>query len=94
MRLSNIIAVLRDQMPLRRFIRNTLNGNIRGVLHKRSHTRQDGQAKVAYGSKETAVKSADAMSKKVNARFDTYKCLWCDGYHIGKHYTVNNGIQS
>jgi hypothetical protein len=34
---------------------------------------------------EGAKKAADAMSKKRGAHFSYYKCLFCDGYHIGKN---------
>ena len=26
-----------------------------------------------------------AMTKKYGTHFSTYKCLFCDGYHIGKN---------
>lgn len=92
MKLINFIKVLRDQGPFKRFLRNTLNGNIRGVFHIRSHTRHGGKDKVMYNTKETARKAADSMAKKIGARFDVYKCLYCDGYHIGKHHTQNANI--
>ena len=30
-------------------------------------------------------KSADKMGQKHNTHFSVYKCLYCDGYHIGKN---------
>lgn len=89
MKARNIWLVFKDQLPLKRMWRNICNGNIRGILHKRSHFRHEGGSKVTYNTKATARKSADAMSKKTGFRFDPYKCLWCDGYHIGKHHTQN-----
>jgi len=38
-----------------------------------------------YNTKETATKSAEAMSKKRGVHFSTYKCAFCDGYHIGRN---------
>lgn len=38
-----------------------------------------------YNTKETAIKSANAMSKKNGVYFSNYKCIFCDGYHIGKN---------
>ena len=34
---------------------------------------------------KSAQNSAEAMSKKHNTHFSYYKCLFCDGYHIGKN---------
>lgn len=41
--------------------------------------------KIGY-SENSAIKAADAMEKKYNRlkRFDVYKCLWCEFWHIGK----------
>jgi len=85
MKIKNIILALKDQLPLRRLIKNILNGKIYGLFHKRSHFRANGQAKVTYNTKETATKSAEAMSKKTGFYFSNYKCVWCDGFHIGKN---------
>ena len=48
-----------------------------------------GKEKIKYNSKETASKSAQKMvekeAKKGNiVKFSPYKCIFCDGYHIGK----------
>jgi len=56
------------------------------LFHKNSHFRGDtGQAKVMYNTKKTALKSAEAMSKKRGTHFSTYKCIFCDGYYIGSN---------
>jgi len=34
---------------------------------------------------ETAKKSAEKISQKYNKHFSYYKCLFCDGYHVGKN---------
>ena len=44
-----------------------------------------GKEKVCYHHKESTIKSAEAMSKKKGVHFSAYKCLFCDGYHIGKN---------
>lgn len=81
----NIFAALRDQGPLKRFIRNLRNGTILGLFHKRSHQTLAGKDKIMYGSKESAIKAANAMMRKQpGVRFSNYKCLYCDGFHIGK----------
>ena len=76
---------LRDQLPVDRFVRNLFKGHLFGLLHKRSHFRDDGKAKVMYNTKETAKKAAASMMKKQNKYFSTYKCMRCDGYHLGKN---------
>ncbi len=85
MKLRNIMAALRDQLPVSRLCRNILNGNIRGLFHERSHQNHDGQPKVRYGSKESAVKAAQRMAEKHQVYFSNYRCARCDGYHIGKN---------
>lgn len=86
MKLRNIVLALKDQMPLGRFLRNLMKGNFRGLLHKRSHYRHEGQAKIAYGSKASAQKAAKKMTEKTGVYFSNYKCLYCDGYHLGKNW--------
>jgi hypothetical protein len=87
MKLRNIWFALRDQGPLKRFIRNFfITRNAWGLFHKNSHWRADtGKEKVSYNTKKTALKSAEAMGKKRDVHFSTYKCMYCDGYHIGRN---------
>lgn len=85
MKIKNVILVLKDQMPIKRFFRNLFKGHLLGIISKRSHLRDNGNAKVTYNSKKTANKVALEMSKKYNKHFSNYKCLWCDGYHLGKN---------
>ena len=80
-----IIAALRDQLPLMRLLRNIRNGNLKGLFHSRSHLNHDGQPKVRYGSKASAVKAAEAMMKKRGVYFSNYCCPHCGGYHLGKN---------
>ena len=87
MTIRNIFMVIRDQMPLKRFVVNFfITRNAWGLFHKNSHISfRSGKAKVCYNTKATAVKSAESMGKKHGKHFSPYKCLHCDGYHIGKN---------
>ena len=38
-----------------------------------------------YNTVEGAKKAAESMSKKHGVHFSYYKCLFCDGYHVGKN---------
>ena len=85
MKIKNIYLALKDQMPLSRFLRNLRKGHLIGLFSKRSHENADGKPKISYGSKASAQKAAAAMMKKRGAYFSNYKCVLCDGYHIGKN---------
>jgi hypothetical protein len=85
MKLRNIILVIKDQLPLSRLIRNTVKGHVFGLFHRRSHFREDGTPKVMYNTKETAKKVAAAMMLKNKKYYSNYKCMWCDGYHLGRN---------
>lgn len=87
MKLKNIILALKDQGPFKRFIRNFfITRNAWGLFHKNSHWRGDtGEAKVMYNTKKTALKSAEAMGNKRGIHFSVYKCIYCDGYHLGRN---------
>ena len=85
MKLRNLVLGIKDQLPWRRLWRNIRNGNIRGLIHIRSHVRDDGTVKVMYNTKASAVKAAEKMAKKVGHPFGKWKCFHCDGYHIGKN---------
>jgi hypothetical protein len=81
----NVVLALRDQLPIRRLLRNLVKGNLKGLFHARSHLNWDGRPKVKYNTKASAIKAADAMAKKQSVYFSNYKCVHCDGYHIGKN---------
>ena len=85
MKIRNLFLALKDQMPLSRFFRNLRKGHLIGLFSKRSHQNADGKLKIQYSSKTSAIKVAEAMAKKRGAYFSNYKCVWCDGYHIGKN---------
>ena len=76
-----------DQIKRRRvFINFFITRNACGAFSLNSHINQHtGQPKVTYNSIKSASKAAEKMSQKHNTHFSFYKCLFCDGYHIGKN---------
>jgi hypothetical protein len=88
MKIRNILLVIKDQMPLRRFVRNFfVTRNAWGLFYKNgSHVASyTGQPKVMYRTKESSLKAAENMKAKTGKHFSSYKCLFCDGYHVGKN---------
>ena len=91
MKLQNLLIALRDQGPPSRFFRNLLKGHLRGLFHKNSHiSAGSGKPKICYNTKPSAEKAAAAMTKKVGVWFSNYKCVHCNGYHIGKNKNNKN----
>jgi hypothetical protein len=84
MKLRNIYLGLKDQLPIKRLIRNLFKGG-RAMFHPRTHFNHDGSPKISYNTKATAIKSAEKMSEKTGKPFGNWKCFHCDGYHIGKN---------
>lgn len=76
-----------DQVKRKTWFRNFfITRNAWGAFSINSHINQHtGQPKITYNHVESALKAADKMSKKNNTHFSIYKCLYCDGYHIGKN---------
>jgi hypothetical protein len=88
MKLRNIFLVLKDQMPLRRFIHNFfISRNAWGLFFRNgSHIAEySAKPKVMYNTKKSSLRAAESMKNKTGKHFSSYKCLWCDGYHIGKN---------
>lgn len=87
MKIRNLILGLRGQLPLKRAFRNFfITRNAWGLFSINSHTRRDtGKSKVTYNTYESAKKAADSMEKKQGKHFSVYKCIFCDGYHLGKN---------
>lgn len=85
--MRNVILALLDQGPPSRFFKNFfITRNAWGLFHRNSHINQGtGKPKVMYNTKETALKAAASMSVKRGQHFSTYKCMRCDGYHIGRN---------
>lgn len=80
--------MLWDQMPPKRFWRNLIKGHIRRKFNYRSHLRQNGEPKIMYNTKATAIRAAAQMKERSEKRgeaktYSYYKCVFCDGYHIG-----------
>lgn len=85
-KITNLFKALKEQGPLKRAYRNFLiTGNAWGMFSTLSHRKQDGKLKVMYNTKETAMKAAESMGKKLKVHFSVYKCIYCDGYHLGKN---------
>ena len=78
---------LKDQLKRRRFFYNMfISRNAWGAFSINSHINQHtGQPKVMYNTVKSAQKSAEAMTNKTGKHFSYYKCLFCNGYHIGKN---------
>lgn len=76
-----------DQVKRKRFFRNFfVTRNALGAFSINSHmNRHTGKEKVRYNTVESARKVAEKMGQKHNTHFSYYKCLFCDGYHIGKN---------
>jgi len=85
--LKNILLVIKDQGPFKRFVNNFfITRNAWGLFHKNSHiSYSTGKPKVMYNTKKSATRAAESMAKKHGVWFSNYKCLQCDGYHIGKN---------
>lgn len=86
-KLSNLGKALIEQGPMRRAWRNfVVTRNAWGMFSINSHLRFDTRLpKVMYNTKASAQKAADSMKKKQNKHFSVYKCIYCDGYHLGKN---------
>lgn len=87
MKLRNLLLALKHQLPLTRAFRNFfITQNAWGMFHRNSHiNRGSGKPKVAYGSIQSAEKASVSMTEKYGRKFRPYKCVFCDGYHIGKN---------
>ena len=87
MKLRNIFLALKGQLPIARAFRNFfITGNAWGMFSKYSHVRRDTDIpKVTYNTEKTAKRVAARMSKDYHKHFSYYKCVFCDGYHIGKN---------
>lgn len=93
MKYKNVLLALKDQLPFTRLIKNLFKGHVFGLFSKNSHFRGDtGQAKVMYNTKTSAIKSAKKMQEKHGVYFSNYKCIYCDGFHIGKNRENKKGV--
>lgn len=87
MKLKNLLLALKYQLPLSRAFRNfVITRNAWGMFHKNSHmAAYSGKPKIMYGSIASAEKASKAMETKYGGVFKPYKCVFCDGFHIGKN---------
>lgn len=87
MKIRNLIYAIYDQVARPNAWSNIfITHDSFGIFSRYSHiSRGTNQPKVSFPSKADAQKAADAMSKKHGAHFSVYKCIWCDGWHIGKN---------
>ena len=86
MKFRNLFLALKYQLPLSRAFRNFfITRNARGMFSKNSHTKND-VPKISYSSLQKAEKACKAMERKFpESKFRPYKCIFCDGFHIGKN---------
>lgn len=88
-----IPRALREQLPLKRFIRNFfITGNAWGMFSIHAHQNKKGKDKVGYNTKKSVLKSAKSMQKKYGYYYSTYYCVRCGKYHLGRNRTsIENG---
>ena len=56
-----------------------------GAFSIYSHRRRsDGKPNITFSTRMKAVKAATDMQLKYGVPFSAYKCLYCDGWHVGK----------
>ena len=77
---------LKDQLSRPDWFRNmVVDRSAWGAFSIYAHVRRsDGKSKISYKSKAEAEKATFDMSKKYGVSFVTYKCLFCDGWHVSK----------
>lgn len=82
---------LKDQLSRPDWISNLIvNRSAWGVFSIYAHARRsDGKAKIAYPRKAEAEKAAFDMARRHGHPFITYKCLFCDGWHVSKAVKKN-----
>ena len=77
---------LKDQLSRPDWFRNMfVNRSAWGAFSIYAHAkRSDGKSKISYKNKTKAEKAAFDMAKRYGYPFITYKCLFCDGWHVSK----------
>lgn len=82
---------LKDQLSRPDWFRNMfVNKSAWGAFSFYAHAkRSDGKSKIAYKNKAKAEKAAYDMAKRYGYPFTTYKCLFCDGWHVSKAVRKN-----
>ena len=84
---KNLKLWFKDQFKRKTWFRNFfITHNAWAAFSINSHINQHtGKPKVEYHTEKTAIKVAGQLSEKYGAHFSYYKCLFCDGYHVGKN---------
>ncbi|MBQ0020921.1 MAG: hypothetical protein KBT39_10445 [Bacteroidales bacterium] len=84
---QNIFPWMKDQLSRPQWFRNFfITRNAWASFSVYSHVRRaTGKEKISYPTKESALKNAEWHSQKFGVHFSVYKCLYCDGRHIGKN---------
>lgn len=83
----NYIGVwLKDQLSRPNWICNLIvNRSAWGAFSIYAHEkRSDGKSKISYMSKAKAEMAASDLAKRYGHPFTTYKCLFCEGWHVSK----------
>lgn len=82
---------LKDQLSRPDWFRNLIvNRSAWGAFSIYAHAkRSDGRSKITYKSRAKADKAAFDMTKRYGYPFTTYKCLFCDGWHVSKAVNKN-----
>ena len=77
---------IKDQLSRQNWFDNLIvNRSAWGAFSIYAHAkRSDGKSKISYKSKAKAKKAAFDMTKRYGYPFTTYKCLFCDGWHVSK----------
>jgi hypothetical protein len=73
--LRNLARALADQTPPDR--------NSVGIFSERSHLNRNGKAKIEHATKEGALKHAASLHRQNGVEYAAYKCIFCNGYHVG-----------
>lgn len=86
-RFKNFWIWFKDQIQRKRAFYNFfISHNAFGAFSINSHIRAStGEPKITYNTIKSAQRAAEKMSIKYGKHFSTYKCLFCDGYHVGKN---------
>ena len=84
---KNFWLWLKDQVKRKKAFYNFfISRNAWGAFSVYSHIRREtNEPKVIFNTKETGLKVAEKMGKKHGKHFSVYKCLYCDGYHLGRN---------
>lgn len=85
--MKNLFKAILFQIKKENAFKNIfITKNAFGIFSKNSHINQHtNEPKIMYNTFETANKNALRMSEKTGKHFSVYKCVFCNGYHIGKN---------